>query len=1359
MSLGGGRSAKTRSIQRLWPARAIPLGLALLMLAPLMPLTPAAAQAPLDPWWGPSSRDAPTQGWAVRIPLAVDNPFDYPTPANYPVAVDIDFGKLLVEAGWTNETKFGEARLRGFTLDVDSIRVVEYGRGWSTGPIEGARTEPTPHAFYPAPFEGKRTRDFDPALNPSGTLMFLVQKSMAPAERRYFYVYANPLEYGDTSPTVGLDPAKSVAQRLQARAPLDAYLWGSARGTVFYGFEPQQQGNGHLIHVRPLEPAKPTTITAYQYSLGKFVPIPESVNYRNPRTVPAFFTTDVTFLVPAGTPFKIVADRPVVVSGHGALDGNGGSGESFGFVPSLTGSFAGQSFFAYGFRSNKNDGTGIGPVNVIKATTAASVEVYLSSGGGQRLAATLTNANPIQTFGIPAGQWSFIFATSPILVSSSPISQLNQASPFQGHTVPALSGGPSGIEFATTMVPDGGFLRVCPEATSAIRILDAGNQNLQIYPEGATLSTPPAKVSPSVGCETVRASAATPPNTFQVLSVKDEKVPVPDAPVPVRVLAGADARLNGALTRPFVGQYGGLGGTDYYTDGRTGILGHFNDTRLLIQEETSRDGRTGVVWKNLSVGADGFVQLDPTATPDSTGRYHIVATKPVTVVSTEEATTYGYGRYVGGRPPNLASTTGEAEFRGPLVELRYPDDPLRRSVPVSTGPGNPLDLRLDVVNLGRWIAGESLPDAIAITCTAPEGWRVKGCDQEMTLGSGTSQRLNLQITPSEDSETKSSKPVKIFARSKSSGIGAEFTFNVNVEVRYGVSMWLGEEGGPKRQDPPLGTDPGKAREHRIVIKNTGSNADTFDLSMDPPNPGWTQRLLHRGVEVTSLKLDAGAKDELLFVVTPPDDENPAYKYNYVDVRAVSQRQASAGDVVKPDTRLRPKVSISLELDPQTQVSPPNVTARFNLTVLNSGNDIFRIVFTKEGLLPPGWNASMAVEEIDLGPGEPYTFEVRMTPPAAARAGDLATLKISAETDAGGGQRIPGDEVSAVVVVRKIHDLQVPPLLDAQAEPGETITYVLPITNLGNGPDAIEILPGAITPAWTLVAGNDSLLVGYNESIDLPLRLTVPPATAPNLYNVTFTVRLSRETTQNLSIPVEVKRVARLGFEGAATLATTQGKPTEVPFLARNRGNVEGAYDLAADVPAGWSASFAPARVTLAPGQSQPVTLRLNASRDAADGDHDVTLRARLAGEAAGAQALPTRLAKPQLTVQDVSASGTLRAGELVLVTATIANQGEIDAENVSVALVADGVVVDQVTINRVGVDDAKVATLNWVATGGADDVRVVIDPENLIVMPDREGSAAEVAFGSRLFTPGPTPVLALLAVALLALARRRRGSA
>lgn len=1308
-----------------------------LLLVPILPVAPpAAAQGGSDPWWGPSARDRPTEGWALRLPIVVENPHAYPMTDPL-VWADVDFGKLLIEAGWTSQGSFAERRLRGFTLDVDSIRVVEYARGFAQGPIDGVDTRPSPAHFYTSPFDAARYSEFSPDRNPAGTLLFQVKGTIPVEGKRYYYVYANPLEYGKKEP---------YAWPLAERGALDSFLWGTS-GTTFLGYEPNQPGQSHALRfvAETTVAGKPTTVTLYEFNVGRFVPVPSSTASPNPVTLPQAGASGF-FLPPAGKPFKVVADRPITVQAHGATALVGAVQhvpETCGWFPSMGGSFAGRSFWVYGHRGAIAGG---GNVVVHKASRGTVVAGF----AGTDTRVTLTEGSPSAELFLPAGEWRIVVVQGAGSIMVSGVCDPSSTGGWPTRSVPALSGGPSGVDFITGAPADGGFLRVCPEERTSLRVILTARPTFQIAPEGPVDATEPTIASPRVGCHAIPATPTTPRDQFglSAIATDEDKHPVEGAPVPFRVVTGASRRQVDSAERPATGHWGGLLATDFHVSGAAGILAYFNDTRVTIFYEM-KDGSS----TNRSISLPAFYAIPPPALPDQwTGRAQVLASKPVTVVSTERMDN-SYTHHVPGLPANARLQLGALEFRGPLVELRSPETEARQLFR-STGPGTPLSFRLEAINLGKWISGGDLPDAIDVSCEGPVEWTISGCAREFRLGSGQGERFDVVVTPSVD-DVNTTGYITVTARSRSGDVESTFRLAVYVEIRYGVAMWFDVPNGRKTIDPAIGVDPGGTQPYTIVIKNTGSAEDVFDLRAADPKEGWTQRLTHDGVEVSSIRLRGDETAELLFEVKAPDAETAPQNLVPITAESRSSDLATAKDIVNTATRIRPKVSIALAVDPAARQTAPGETATFNVTVLNSGNDIFRISFDRLSDLPPGWSAELGVEEIDLGPGEPFTFPLRVTPPADARAATRASYKLGAQTDTGGGGGgIPGDQVSVEVVVRRVYDLETPALVEAPAVPGETLDYVLPLANHGNGDVTIELLPGAAT--GFVVRTDDALALGVNDSGDLRLRIDVPAGTPPGPAFVNLTLRLSNEATQSILVPLQVAPRASLSFRGPSDLAAAPLRATPLRLTVANDGNLPGSFALGGTLPDGWTLRFEPATVTLAPGGTADVVAYVNASRDATDGAYGGRLTATLDGAEAGAHDLAVAVSRPELFIAGVDASGELETGQLVVVSARIGNRGAIAAEDVEVALVVDGQVVDQVVLERVTPAQQQVATLSWLATRSGGEVRVVIDPAERIVMSSRDGDEAGVSFATGFGVPGVGLVALLGAGAAVAALRRRR---
>ena len=92
---------------------------------------------------------------------------------------------------------------------------------------------------------------------------------------------------------------------------------------------------------------------------------------------------------------------------------------------------------------------------------------------------------------------------------------------------------------------------------------------------------------------------------------------------------------------------------------------------------------------------------------------------------------------------------------------------------------------------------------------------------------------------------------------------------------------------------------------------------------------------------------------------------------------------------------------------------------------------------------------------------------------------------------------------------------------------------------------------------------------------------------------------------------------------------------------------------------------------------------------------------------------------PDLTIDGIiniqGPNGPPNAGEIVTISVSIKNVGDIEAVNVVVSLQIDGKEVKRTVVKRVLTDKDQLITFSWKATSGNHEVKVEIDPEDTII--------------------------------------------
>jgi uncharacterized membrane protein len=230
-------------------------------------------------------------------------------------------------------------------------------------------------------------------------------------------------------------------------------------------------------------------------------------------------------------------------------------------------------------------------------------------------------------------------------------------------------------------------------------------------------------------------------------------------------------------------------------------------------------------------------------------------------------------------------------------------------------------------------------------------------------------------------------------------------------------------------------------------------------------------------------------------------------------------------------------------------------------------------------------------------------------------------------------------------------------------PGETVTYLLTLTNTGDIPDAYNLDLYSIWPAEiTGVPG--ALDVGENRGITVTVQ--VPPGSLPGEMDVaTFNVTSQGDPSQTASAILTTTALTLYAPEFNVEVPALSGDPgTTVVYTLTlsNLGNITDTFELGA---AGnlWEVQLPFTQTTLGIGESVEVIVQVAIPPEAQAGEQDsVTLIAASQGD-------PTQTASAELITTAKAVYGVQLAGEVlalsgdpgttVVYTLTLSNQGNI----------------------------------------------------------------------------------------------------
>jgi len=384
----------------------------------------------------------------------------------------------------------------------------------------------------------------------------------------------------------------------------------------------------------------------------------------------------------------------------------------------------------------------------------------------------------------------------------------------------------------------------------------------------------------------------------------------------------------------------------------------------------------------------------------------------------------------------------------------------------STAPAVPVNYPLRVINNGNVL------DTVGFSTlhTLP-GWNAQLLDstgtapisQLVVTAYGGLRRFILRITPPDtvNMGVRDTTYVK--------GVSA---FNPAVSDSDQVITVIGGFASLLIQPDTIGfTLPGIAVNYPLRAINNGNVADTVNLSALHTTPGWIAQLLDSSgtAPVTRLAISpyGGARRFLLRIT--PDDTVVAGFRDTTYVRGISTYNPSVSDSAQVITVVNGFAGVLVEPD-TLGTTLPGVPVTYRLRVQNNGNvnDTFNL--TSAGT-KPGWTALITdtlnnpIPWIVVPPyGGVGRIQVRVTPPDTVNAGVIDTTTV---TGTSFYNPSISDNARIITQILAVANLTVDPDTAAAINPGDTITYVLRVTNGGNAPERAALTMNSFHPlGWS-----------------------------------------------------------------------------------------------------------------------------------------------------------------------------------------------------------------------------------------------------------------------------------------------------
>lgn len=1275
------------------------------------------------PWWPPDviSPSQYREGWNLRVGLQLTP--DQKLPKGSPVQAHLDLGCEALKAGWP-ESSDGEFPIP-FTLDPDSLRLVRYSPGWNDiedqepVPITVAETWYNPDQSQTSRCGKVQSEDFDSTQNPLVTVEWRLTEDLAAFHSQNYYLYFEILENSDKAPQ-SLSPAK--------KGPLDGLYWVGA-GTTLYGHDFEaREGSEPTLAIVGTRDETQVTVSTYSGPLPSPHRDETSSNPDNPFTIDRGEVQE-WFLGFQPTSFQITADQPVVALTY---RGSGGSRVSGNFVPSVEEGLSGSEFYI---------------PSQIRRVQLIPVD---NPGPDPAIGYSVENLNEISNCNgrvdpdVP--RFYCVFRTQgtpghlvveddrPVLVQD--VLWRTTKTRYQASSV---FGAPTGPRFLASTITGAGLQLRGRQGAFSVDVTDEHwgetvAEDLAVGPQTWTgLSGDDMRQSPE---------AAQDQTQFQTVPLRIEASSSEDNPQGGILVRGGTDDSPAIQSTPF----GGPGGRTIQATTPFVIHPFYPDTEVevALPDRTIERGFSKAGWRMKVF-------------PGSNVPAAVNAGKPVSVFPLGNP--HSYSRFLAAKPGFETPKVVASDYRGYLIDVALKGG----SSLIEGSPGESVRIPFRLHNLGRW-NGDVLPDSVTLEAeTNPSDWpgTVVFEKNSVPLATGDPVDTYLDVVLPEDMPANSQVGVTVEATSENNeNMTASFDAVVFTRQSFGVDMWFGEatstSGDTTRKQ---GFDPGQTRTFPLVVKNTGTTTDAYNLSLSGLAGGWSAKVLDddRPVEAVG-PIPPGERASVTLEVQAPETREVADVI--MGLTATSQASASAVAGVQLQGDLSLTQSVDMVVDRPLRHADPGRTVPYDVTVTNTGEGGTSLEFGLLGDLPPGWTARFTglgdpeEDPVALQPGQTERIPLEVAVPSNATAHQLVSVLLRAQ---GAGDADASAAAPLSVVVDEVHDLQASAPDAVPVRPGETISVAVNVTNRGNGPESVRIVPASVPGDW-IVDTPDPLTLGPNASGTASVTVEAPASALEGPRTLKFAAAGGADTLALVNVTFPVQAEHNVTWQGEKTVRVQPQERLRQDFVLVNQGNVREDVRLTVDAPVGWTAQLEPEAVSLSAGASRRVTLEARAGGDVGSGT--LTLRAAPSEGVPSTSDIAVQVDEPGFILEDLFVpSLPERPGDVVFVQAILHNPSSVPLSNAQVRLVQNGTTLDRVDFDSVGPNRTVVAPLKWAADDPSDLPRLswgrVTDDGFQQMASTSLRSDAGSDDGSGPSTPAPSAVWVVIGVLAGAWAWRR----
>ncbi|MCP5098346.1 MAG: hypothetical protein GY943_22585, partial [Chloroflexi bacterium] len=470
----------------------------------------------------------------------------------------------------------------------------------------------------------------------------------------------------------------------------------------------------------------------------------------------------------------------------------------------------------------------------------------------------------------------------------------------------------------------------------------------------------------------------------------------------------------------------------------------------------------------------------------------------------------------------------------------------------------------------------NVTDTFDIASVSSNGWLVAVTPSSIQVGPGLTETVTATVTIPALAAPPDADITVITATSQiSATVFDVVTATTRVRQIHGLLF---------APDNVITTSAGSTVTYTHILTNTGNGQDIFALTANsarswpitlPPSPITVSSGISTNVVVTiSVPIGATGLTDTLHV-TATSTISPAVTGFVTNTTIVTGTPGTITVLIEPDN---------------SDVGLPGATVTYTHQVTNTG-DITE-TFSLDVVSENGWVTAVSPTNLLLNPLQSSTVTVTVTVPLAAINGDMDVVTVTARSDT---EITTFDTAIDTTTAGQTYGVVLEPDNVDTADAGTTIGYTHVLTNTGNGTDTFTFAASSSNGWVTAVPADVTLNSGLSTTVFVSL--TVPSGAAGLMDTMTVTATSTTDgaatdsaidtTTVNGSVATLLVDIAPNNSSSADAGTTIQYQHT-----ITNTGTITDDYTITAVSSEGWSITLLTEHVTLAPGDTAIISVRV-----------------------------------------------------------------------------------------------------------------------------------------------------------------------